>query len=57
MRVSVIGQGTWHMETDPRRAVVDALRRGIDAGTSHIDTAELYGRGAVEELVGEAIAG
>ncbi len=36
---------------------MDALRRGIDAGTSHIDTAELYGRGAVEELVGEAIAG
>jgi diketogulonate reductase-like aldo/keto reductase len=45
------------MEADSRRAAVDALRRGIDEGSTHIDTAELYGQGRVEELVGEAIAG
>ena len=56
-RVSVVGQGTWNLEADPRPAAIDALRRGIDAGLTHIDTAELYGQGRVEELVGEAIAG
>jgi diketogulonate reductase-like aldo/keto reductase len=53
----VIGQGTWHMEHDDRDAVIDALRRGVDAGATHIDTAEMYGDGAVEEIVGEAIDG
>jgi diketogulonate reductase-like aldo/keto reductase len=52
----VIGQGTWEMEHD-RKAAVAALRRGLDLGLTHIDTAEMYGSGAVEELVGEAIAG
>ena len=55
-RVAVIGQGTWEMEHE-RRAAVAALQRGLDAGLTHIDTAEMYGAGAVEELVGEAIAG
>jgi diketogulonate reductase-like aldo/keto reductase len=54
--VPVIGQGTWEMEHD-RRAAVEALRRGLDAGMTHVDTAEMYGDGAVEELVAEAIAG
>jgi diketogulonate reductase-like aldo/keto reductase len=45
------------MERDDRAACIDALRRGVDAGMTHIDTAEMYGDGAVEELVGEAIAG
>ena len=54
--VPVIGQGTWAMERD-RRGSVAALRRGLDLGMTHIDTAEMYGAGAVEELVGEAIAG
>ena len=44
------------MEGD-RAAAIAALRRGLDAGMTHIDTAEMYGSGAVEELVGEAIAG
>ena len=44
------------MERDDRAAVIDALRRGIDAGMSHIDTSEMYGSGAVERIVGEAIA-
>src|SRR2546422_2233568 len=54
--VPVIGQGTWEMERDPRGAVA-ALRLGLDLGMTHIDTAEMYGSGRVEEIVGEAIAG
>lgn len=54
--VPVLGQGTWQMEHTPR-AAVQALRRGLDLGLTHIDTAESYGRGAVEEMVGAAIAG
>ncbi len=56
-QVAVIGQGTWNMERDGRNAAVGALRRGLDLGMTHIDTAEMYGSGAVEEIVGEAIAG
>jgi diketogulonate reductase-like aldo/keto reductase len=58
-RVSVIGQGTWMMEGDPdhERRAIETLRLGIDLGMSHIDTAEMYGNGRVEELVGEAIVG
>ncbi len=53
----VIGQGTWQMERDGRQKAVAALRAGLDAGMTHIDTAEMYGAGRVEEIVGEAIAG
>jgi len=56
-RVPLIGQGTWQMERDDRAAAVAALRRGLDAGMTHIDTAEMYGSGSVEELVADAIAG
>ena len=54
-----LGQGTWMMGEDPGRhqAEVQALRTGIDAGMTLIDTAEMYGEGAAEALVGEAIAG
>src|SRR5204862_5910799 len=55
--VSRIGQGTWYIEEGHRPSAVAALRRGIDLGMTHIDTAEMYGAGAAEELVGEAIAG
>jgi diketogulonate reductase-like aldo/keto reductase len=55
--VAVIGQGTWYGEGDDRASAVAALRRGLDLGMTHIDTAEMYGSGAVEELVAEAIAG
>lgn len=48
--VPVVGQGTWPLPD------VAALRRGIDLGLTHIDTAEMYGDGRSEELVGEAIA-
>ena len=54
--VPVVGQGTWHMENE-RAAAVAALQHGLDRGLRHIDTAEMYGDGAVERLVGEAIAG
>lgn len=55
----VMGQGTWYLgETSSRRdAELAALRAGIDRGLTLIDTAEMYGDGAAEELVGEAIAG
>ena len=55
--VPVIGQGTWRMEGDDRASAISALRRGLDLGLRHVDTAELYGRGIVEEIVAEAIAG
>ena len=41
--VSVIGQGTWYIDRGDRRSAVAALRRGIDLGMTHIDTAEMYG--------------
>ena len=54
---AVIGLGTWYLEQAPRDAAVAALRRGLDLGMNHIDTAEMYGSGASEERVGEAIVG
>src|SRR5579875_77610 len=55
----VLGQGTWHLGEDPdrRKDEIAALRTGLDLGMTLIDTAEMYGDGASEELVGEAIAG
>ena len=55
--VPVIGQGTWDLEQSDRTAAVATLRYGLDRGMTHIDTAEMYGSGAAEELVGKAIAG
>jgi diketogulonate reductase-like aldo/keto reductase len=55
--VAVIGQGTWQMERDDRAGSIAALRRGLDLGMTHVDTAELYGEGRVETMVGEAIRG
>jgi len=55
--VAVIGQGTWNIEAARRAAAIAALRRGLDLGMTHIDTAEMYGSGAAEDIVGEAIAG
>ena len=55
----MLGQGTWQMGEDRRRRAdeIAALRLGLDLGMTLIDTAEMYGDGAAEELVGEAIAG
>ncbi|TBU91918.1 aldo/keto reductase [Phytopseudomonas dryadis] len=57
--VPVIGQGTWRMGEVPgqRRSEVAALREGIELGLRLIDTAEMYGEGGAEQVVGEAIAG
>jgi diketogulonate reductase-like aldo/keto reductase len=55
--VAVIGQGTWYIEDGDVSVSIAALRRGLDLGLTHIDTAELYGSGAAEKLVGRAIAG
>jgi diketogulonate reductase-like aldo/keto reductase len=55
--VAWTGQGTWQMESDDRKHALAALRRGLELGATHIDTAEMYGRGSVEKIVGEAIAG
>lgn len=55
--VPVIGQGTWEMERGDRREAIRALQRGLDLGMAHLDTAEMYGSGEVERIVGNAIAG
>src|SRR5581483_842103 len=55
--VAVIGEGTWNMERDERAPAIAAIRRALDLGATHIDTAGMYGQGHVERLVGEAIAG
>ena len=56
-KVAVIGQGTWYLEQGVAETAIGALRRGLDLGMTHIDTAEMYGSGAAEELVGAAIGG
>lgn len=53
--VSVMGQGTWYIDHGDRAAAVAALRRGLDLGMTHIDTAEMYGD--AELVVAEALAG
>jgi diketogulonate reductase-like aldo/keto reductase len=55
-KVSVIGQGTWYLDDADRDDAVAALEHGLDLGMNRVDTAEMYGSGAVEELVGEVIA-
>jgi diketogulonate reductase-like aldo/keto reductase len=51
----VIGQGTWYIDRGDRNSAVAALRRGVDLGMTHIDTAEMYGD--AELVIAEAIAG
>ena len=57
--VPALGQGTWQMaETASRRKQeIEALRLGVELGMTLVDTAEMYGEGASEELVAEAIVG
>ena len=54
-QVSAIGQGTWYLDRGDRKAAIAALKRGIDAGMTHIDTAEMYGD--AELVIADAIAG
>lgn len=55
----MLGLGTWHMAEDTHRRddELSALRQGLDLGLALIDTAEMYGKGDAEELVGEAMRG
>ncbi len=55
----MLGLGTWHMAEDARRHAdeLSALRLGLDLGLGLVDTAEMYGHGDAEKLVGEAIRG
>jgi diketogulonate reductase-like aldo/keto reductase len=54
-----LGMGTWYLGEQPARHDTElaALRTGIEIGLTLIDTAEMYGDGAAEELVGQAVAG
>ena len=54
-----LGLGTWEMGERPARRAdeIAALREGVELGMTLVDTAEMYGDGATEELVGDALAG
>ena len=58
-RVSALGQGTWKVGEDSRRRIDEtaAIRAGVERGMAVIDTAEMYGEGATERFLGEALAG
>jgi diketogulonate reductase-like aldo/keto reductase len=58
-RVPALGQGTWKLGEDPRRKRLEiaAIRIGVERGLRVIDTAEMYGQGATELFLGEALAG
>lgn len=55
--VPIIGQGSWYIEHAEQASAIEALRRGVDLGLTHLDTAEMYGSGAAETIIGEAIKG
>jgi diketogulonate reductase-like aldo/keto reductase len=55
--IPAIGLGTWKMERDADADVERAVHRAIDLGMTHVDTAEMYGDGVVEERIGRALAG
>ena len=58
-RIPSLGQGTWYMGDDAGRQQeeIESLRLGVSLGMTLIDTAEMYGEGASERLVGKAVAG
>jgi aryl-alcohol dehydrogenase-like predicted oxidoreductase len=55
--VPKVGLGTWYLEQSDSKLAIAAVRAGLDLGLTHVDTAELYGSGAAESLVGEALEG
>lgn len=57
VQVPVIGLGTWQMEDDDEGDVIRAVHRAIELGATHVDTAEMYGTGRVEQILGKALAG
>lgn len=58
-RVPALGMGTWNMGDDrgTRAEEIATLRMGLDLGLRLVDTAEMYGEGLSESLIGEALAG
>jgi diketogulonate reductase-like aldo/keto reductase len=56
-RVAAVGQGSWKIEESAAETAVAAMRRGLELGLTHIDTAEMYGSGAAECIIADAIAG
>src|SRR5699024_2186792 len=58
-QIAALGQGTWGWAERPHRrdSEIEALRTGIDLGMNLVDTAEMYGNGAAEELLGQALRG
>jgi len=58
-RIPKLGQGTWEMGEHPsrRKAEIEAVRGGVELGMTLVDTAEMYGEGATELLLGEALHG
>jgi len=58
-KVPVLGQGTWRMGESRAKAAdeIRSLQIGIDLGMTLIDTAEMYGNGGAERIVGEAVRG
>ncbi|MEA3150949.1 MAG: hypothetical protein QOD56_1888 [Gammaproteobacteria bacterium] len=55
--VAAVGQGSWRTDEADAAQAISALRHGLDLGLTHIDTAEMYGSGAAEKIVGAAIEG
>jgi diketogulonate reductase-like aldo/keto reductase len=56
-QVAEIGQGSWQIDVGRKADAIGALRAGLDLGLTHIDTAEMYGSGASEQVIAEAIRG
>ena len=56
-RVSRVGQGSWYVEQADWPQSMAAFQAGLDAGMNHIDTAEMYGDGQAETLIGQALQG
>jgi diketogulonate reductase-like aldo/keto reductase len=56
-RVAAVGQGSWKIDDSAAESAIAAMRRGLDLGLTHIDTAEMYGSGAAESMIGEATLG
>jgi diketogulonate reductase-like aldo/keto reductase len=57
VQVPKIGLGTWYLEQSDTKTAIAAVRAALDLGLTHVDTAELYGSGKAETLVGQAIEG
>ncbi|WP_036608782.1 aldo/keto reductase [Oribacterium sp. P6A1] len=57
-KVPALGQGTWYLGESSllRKREIEGIRKGIEAGMTLIDTAEMYGNGAAEDMLGEAIS-